>query len=113
MAEFGDILKQIRESREMSQEELADLLCTSKQVISRYETRQRIPKLSTVKAYADKLGVALSDLSGGDAPGVGSTRLITPASAWHTPLDNAYAAANMQTQENICKLLDIPHINPK
>ena len=64
MAEFGDVLKQIRESRGMSQEEFADLLSTSKQVISRYETGQRIPKLSTVKAYSNKLGVGLSDLSG-------------------------------------------------
>ncbi|WP_083122337.1 helix-turn-helix domain-containing protein [Megasphaera sp. DISK 18] len=43
----------------MSQEELATFLGTSKQVISRYETNQRIPKITTVQEYAMKLKVPL------------------------------------------------------
>lgn len=31
-------------------------------------------------------------------------------SAWFTPLRDAYAAAPTPTQENVCKLLDIPHV---
>lgn len=48
----------------MSQEQFADLLGTSKQVISRYETAQRSPKVSTVADYASKLGVRISELTG-------------------------------------------------
>ena len=40
---FGERLKQIRMDRNMSQEELATILETSKQVISRYENNQRSP----------------------------------------------------------------------
>ena len=62
--EFGKRLKKIREERNMSQDELASLLKTSKQVISRYETSQRIPKITTVYEYAQKLGVSLEELTG-------------------------------------------------
>ena len=62
--EFGDILKQLRRQRGLSQDELAALLGTTKQVISRYETKQRVPRLSVVSQFAAKLGVPLSALSG-------------------------------------------------
>ena len=65
--EFSKRLKQIRESRNMSQDEFANLLGTSKQVISRYETAQRTPKITTVYEYAEKLGVSLEQLTGYEA----------------------------------------------
>lgn len=61
---FGDRLKQIRIERNMSQEEFASLLGTSKQVISRYETNQRTPKITVANEYAEKLGVPLNLLLG-------------------------------------------------
>lgn len=64
--EFGKRLKHIREGRNMSQDEFANLLGTSKQVISRYETAQRTPKITTVYEYAQKLGVSLEELIGYD-----------------------------------------------
>jgi len=74
--EFGDMLKQLRKQRGLSQDELAALLGTTKQVISRYETKQRVPRLSVVSQFAARLGVPLSALSGQpDAP-----REITPES---------------------------------
>jgi len=66
--EFGDILKSLRRERGLSQDEMAALLGTTKQVISRYETKQRIPKLSIVAGYALKLGVPLSMLTGEPEP---------------------------------------------
>ena len=60
--EFGDKLKIIRTERHMSQEDMAKLLNTSKQVISRYETKQRTPKIAVVTTYAEKLGVPLEYL---------------------------------------------------
>ena len=65
--EFGDILKQIRKERGLSQDELAALLGTTKQVLSRYETKKRVPRLSVVSDYAQKLGIPLSMLSGESA----------------------------------------------
>lgn len=65
--EFGDILKQVRMERGLSQDELAAILGTTKQVLSRYETKKRIPRLSIVSDYAQKLGIPLSALSG-EAP---------------------------------------------
>lgn len=59
---FGDKLKKIRIERELSQQQLADLLGTSKQVISRYETNQRTPKITVAQEYADKLNVPLNYL---------------------------------------------------
>lgn len=65
--EFGDILRQIRAERGLSQDELAALLGTTKQVISRYETKKRVPRLSVVTAFAQKLGLPVSALSGEEA----------------------------------------------
>lgn len=65
--EFGDILKQLRKERGLSQDELAALLGTTKQVLSRYETKKRVPRLSVVSDYAQKLGIPLSMLSGESA----------------------------------------------
>lgn len=62
VATFGDKLKAIRRERELSQDQLAEILNTSKQVISRYETNKRTPKITIAQQYADKLGVNLSYL---------------------------------------------------
>ena len=41
---------------------MAALLGTTKQVISRYETKKRIPRLSVVTAFAQKLGLPVAAL---------------------------------------------------
>ena len=64
---FGDTLRQIRLSRDMSQEEFAALLGTTKQVISRYETNQRTPKITTANEYAIRLNIPLNALLGDDS----------------------------------------------
>lgn len=64
MSGFSERMKQIRLSKGMSQEEFADFLGTSKQNISRYESGEVSPKISTASQIARKLGVSLSYLSG-------------------------------------------------
>lgn len=59
---FGAKLKNIRISMGLSQEEFAKKLNTTKQVISRYETEQRTPKITIAQEYADVLGISLHDL---------------------------------------------------
>lgn len=61
---FGDTLKRIRMDRGLSQDKLAALLGTTKQVISRYETNQRVPQLTVVESFARKLNVPLAMLTG-------------------------------------------------
>ncbi|MDY5782434.1 MAG: helix-turn-helix transcriptional regulator, partial [Gemmiger sp.] len=61
---FGESLRQIREERGMTQEQLAEFLGTTKQVISRYETGQRVPKLTVAQEYARRLGVTLDRIAG-------------------------------------------------
>lgn len=63
---FSQILKKIREENGWSQEQLAERLQTSKQVISRYERGQRSPKISVVANYAEKLGMSVNDFLGED-----------------------------------------------
>lgn len=65
---FGDKLKSIRTQMGMSQEDFAKLLGTSKQVISRYETNQRTPKITIVQQYADILNIPVMHLINEDYP---------------------------------------------
>lgn len=59
---FGSKLKKIRLSMGLSQEKFAQKLNTTKQVISRYETEQRLPKITIVYRYANLLGVSVDEL---------------------------------------------------
>lgn len=61
---FGQRLRSIRKEKGMSQDEFAALLGTSKQVLSRYEIGQRIPKITQVQQYADRLNVSADYLMG-------------------------------------------------
>lgn len=68
MARFGDKLKALRIERNLTQEELAKMLGTSKQVISRYENNLRSPKVDIVFQYADVLGVPVDYLADNSLP---------------------------------------------
>ena len=57
MGKFSDVLREFRLKRGWSQEDLANKLGTSKQVISRYELGQRNPKIATMQEWAKKLGI--------------------------------------------------------
>ena len=68
MSSFSETLRRIRFEHHMTQEEFAELLGTTKQNISRYESGAVSPKISTAAIIADKLGISLSELSGEDNP---------------------------------------------
>lgn len=59
---FGEKLKQIRMDRNMSQNDFANILGTSKQVISRYELGQTTPKISVVSDWCQILGINLDNM---------------------------------------------------
>ena len=64
MSSFSETLRRLRFERRMTQEEFAELLGTTKQNISRYESGAVSPKISTAAIMADKLGISLSELTG-------------------------------------------------
>lgn len=61
---FGQRLRQIRKELEETQDEFAARIGTSKQVLSRYESGQRTPKISLVEKYAQSLQVSVDYLMG-------------------------------------------------
>ena len=61
---FGKRLRQIRKEKGLSQDELATILGTSKQILSRYELEQRSPRIDQVRKYAEKLHVSVDYLLG-------------------------------------------------
>lgn len=61
---FGQRLRAIRKEKGLSQDDFAALLGTSKQVLSRYEIGQRIPKITQVQQYAKALNVSADYLMG-------------------------------------------------
>jgi len=63
---FGERLKVIRLQKDLSQGALAAILGTSKQVISRYEQNKRIPKITVIQDYSQKLNIDLGYLLGED-----------------------------------------------
>lgn len=61
---FGERLRRIRKEMGETQDEFAARIGTSKQVLSRYEGGQRIPKISLVESYAKALNVSVDYLMG-------------------------------------------------
>ena len=59
---FGEKLKQIRIDLGLSQQAFADILKTSKQVISRYELGQTTPKISVAANWCKILGIDLNNM---------------------------------------------------
>lgn len=62
MGMIGENIKLFRQSKGLTQEELAKKLGISKSAISRYESGQREPDLDSVEKIASTLGVSLRDL---------------------------------------------------
>ena len=62
MGDFAKVLREYRIRKGLSQDELAEILGTSKQVVSRYERGQRTPKINTLQEWAKKLGIPVERL---------------------------------------------------
>lgn len=83
MSSFAENIKKIRLEKQMSQEEFAKLLGTSKQNISRYESGEVSPKISTAARIAEILNISLSELNGDMSQMVGKRE---QASGGHAPV---------------------------
>lgn len=59
-------IRDLRERRKMTQEELGKAVSISRENISRYETGQRTPPADKLIKLADALGCSLDELTGRD-----------------------------------------------
>jgi len=59
---FGNKVKELRESRNMTQESLALEIDVDKSYIGRIERAERYPTLNTIIKIADALGIKVKDL---------------------------------------------------
>lgn len=64
MRQFKDVLKQLREEKNMSQKDLADALNVGYSTIGMYESGSRIPKKEILEAIADYFNVDMNFLYG-------------------------------------------------
>lgn len=111
MATFGEKLKSLRITKNLTQEELADALGTSKQVISRYETNQRSPKIDIVQQYAERLGVPLTYFADNEIP-IASNIIPMPKMNKIPLLGTIACGTPILAAENIEDEIDIPeHIH--
>lgn len=61
---FGDVLRQKREERRMTQNDLAERIGVSRQNISSYETGFKVPPLKVVVAAADLFRCSTDEMIG-------------------------------------------------
>lgn len=62
--ETQDILKNLREKKHLTQEELAERVQVTRQAVSRWETGETQPNTDTLKALSQEFGVSINTLLG-------------------------------------------------
>lgn len=67
MKTFGQILRQKRRAKRLTQEELAEAIGTAQQVVSSWEKEQRWPTLFNAINTADALDCTIDELVGREA----------------------------------------------
>lgn len=67
MRDFSEIAKELRESKHLTQNQLAERLWVKKSIISAYETDARPPSLDMLIKYAKEFNVSTDYLLGIDA----------------------------------------------
>jgi transcriptional regulator with XRE-family HTH domain len=65
--EFGKKMREIREDRKWTLEEMAEKLGTTKQALSKYERGERTPKITVAARFAEILGIPLRELVGAES----------------------------------------------
>ena len=61
----GNTIKQLRESRKMTQAELAEAIGVSSKTISKWETAKGLPDISLLQPLAQALGISVIELMNG------------------------------------------------
>ena len=61
----GTLIKRLRESRKMTQEELADKVCVSSKAVSKWETGRGFPDIGLIESLAKALDISVIELLSG------------------------------------------------
>ena len=85
---IGTFLKQLRQERQLTQENLAEIMCVTNRSVSRWESGVNLPDLPTLIQLADFYGVELRELLDGERK---------PDSMSSSPNDNTPADAAEET----------------
>ena len=64
--EFNEKLQELRKQKELTQEELAEVLFVSRTAISKWESGRGYPNIDSLKAIAKYFGVTIDELLSGD-----------------------------------------------
>ena len=80
---LADKLKEARKNAGLTQIELAEKLCVSRQAITKWETDKGIPDVANLIAISDEFGLSLDELIKGDV--AVKKKIIADSSAkkWH------------------------------
>jgi len=108
MTVFGENLKRIRESRGMSQSELAKFLGTTRQAINRYERNEREPSIKTAAIYAERLGVSVAHLTGHVDSNIPQGFIPLPRTVKRPLVGRIACGAPITAEENIEEYVDVP-----
>ena len=93
---FGEALREARILKNITQEELAAKLGTTKQTISHYENSDRSPKISVARKWAEALGMTIDDILGTDNYSEQDRMLL---SLYHSLSDEGKAKLMERAQE--------------
>lgn len=63
---IGGFLKELRQEKQLTQEQLAEQLCVSRRTVSRWETGNNLPDLSVLVELADFYSVDLNEIFRGE-----------------------------------------------
>ena len=63
---IGTFLKQLRQEHQLTQENLAEIMCVTNRSVSRWENGVNLPDLPTLIQLADFYGITLDELVGRD-----------------------------------------------
>ena len=61
----GTLIRRLRESRKMTQEELADKVCVSSKAVSKWETGRGFPDIGLIESLAKALDISVIELLSG------------------------------------------------
>lgn len=104
-SKFANAVLTKRKELGLTQEELAEKVGTSKQMVCRYEKGQRSPKVAMANAFAEALGTTLDELL--DVEKYEQEKEKTSQSEFEKALIYAYSVADEWTKNAVKKLLDM------
>lgn len=104
---IGDNMRNIRKQKNMTLQQLADILRCSQQNISQYESGKRTPKLETVQKIATALNVNVNDLLGSPLDDSPLYKTFKNANPSDYPISRDFINAQLTKQVDNWQQLDI------